>query len=111
MDEQAGGRWHAVLKESEMPDSDPVPFSIGDFEIAVYRVEGNYYATSNICTHAQALLSDGFLDGHLIECPIHNGCFDIRTGQAMSSPVEIDLDTFQTRVVEGRIEVLLPERP
>ena len=107
MDEQAG-HWHAVLKESEVPDGDPVPCSIGDLEIAVYRVDGTYYATSNICTHAQALLSDGFLDGHLIECPIHGGCFDVRTGKAMTSPVEIDLETFSTRVREGTVEVLIP---
>jgi nitrite reductase/ring-hydroxylating ferredoxin subunit len=110
MDEQAG-RWHAVLKESEVPDGDPVSCSVGDAEIAIYRVEGEYFATSNICTHAQALLSDGFLDGHLIECPIHNACFDIRTGKAMTSPAEIDLETFPTRVRDGSIEVLIPAKP
>lgn len=108
--ENQAGHWHAVLKESEIPDGDPVPCSIGDLEVAIYRVEGEYFATSNICTHAQALLSDGFLDGHLIECPIHGGCFDVRTGKAMTSPVEIDLETFPTRVRDGSIEVLIPAK-
>lgn len=109
MDEQAG-RWHAVLKESEVPDDDPASCSVGDVEIAIYRVEGEYFATSNICTHAEALLSDGFLEGHLIECPIHGACFDIRTGKAMTSPAEIDLETFPTRVRDGSIEVLIPAK-
>lgn len=106
--EERAGRWHVVLKESEVSDDDPVSCRIDGVEIAIYRVEGEYFATSNICTHAQALLSDGFLEGYLIECPIHNACFDIRTGKAMTSPAEIDLDTFPTRVNGGTIEVLIP---
>lgn len=108
--EEGTGHWHVVLKESEVSDSDPVPCSIAGLEIAIYRVEDKYFATSNICTHAQALLSDGFLDGYLIECPIHNACFDIRTGKAMTSPAEIDLETFPTRVSDGSIEVLVPTK-
>ncbi len=48
---------------------------LGDLQIAIYNVEGEIYATDNICTHAFALLTDGFLDGDVIECPLHGGCF------------------------------------
>jgi nitrite reductase/ring-hydroxylating ferredoxin subunit len=40
-------------------------------KIALYRCRGEFFATSDICTHAFALLSDGWLDGHEIECPLH----------------------------------------
>ena len=46
---------------------------LGDLQIAVYNVDGEFYATDNICTHAFALLSDGFLDGDVVECPLHGG--------------------------------------
>ena len=54
--------------------------------VAIYNVEGSYYATADRCTHARASLSQGFLQGFLIECPVHQGAFDIRTGQAVTPP-------------------------
>lgn len=72
--------------------------------IAVYRVEGQFYATHDICTHATASLSEGeIVDGDLIACPVHDGMFHIPTGQAVGFPCEVDLQTY--KVIEEGDEI------
>jgi nitrite reductase/ring-hydroxylating ferredoxin subunit len=80
-------------------------------QIALYRFEGALYATDNICTHAYALLTDGWLDGDIVECPLHGGQFCITNGKAMSSPAEKALAVYELRVRDGTIEILLPDAP
>jgi nitrite reductase/ring-hydroxylating ferredoxin subunit len=109
MAEQHDGDWHMAVAVKDVPEGEVVGCKVGPREIAVYRIAGAYYATSNICTHAEALLSDGMVEGCEIECPLHNGRFDIRTGEALTSPAEVDLETFRTRVVQDRVEVFVPE--
>jgi len=77
-------------------------------KIAIYRVDGELFATDNICSHAFAVLTDGWLDGDEIECPLHGGRFNVRTGKALTSPVECDIRTFPVRDVDGAVQVLLP---
>lgn len=77
--------------------------------IALYRLGGAFHATSDVCTHGQALLSEGeVVEGH-IECPAHFGLFEIATGKAAGAPVSRDLQTYPVRVEEGRILVLTEE--
>lgn len=64
--------------------------------LAVYNIEGAFYATSDVCTHATASLSEGeIVDGDLIACPLHDGQFHIPTGQAMGFPCTVDLRTYK----------------
>ena len=108
MSDLKDGQWCPLAAASEFGSEDVIGCQAGERDIALYRVGDDFYATSNICTHALALLSDGLLEGHEIECPIHNGRFDIRTGKALTSPVEIDLETYRTRVSDGQVEVFIP---
>jgi nitrite reductase/ring-hydroxylating ferredoxin subunit len=103
------GSWHVAVAVADVKPDEPAACSVGQHEIAVYLVDGAYYATSNICTHASALLTDGLMEGCEIECPLHNARFDVRTGEALTSPAEVDLETFATRVVGDQIEVLISE--
>lgn len=73
--------------------------------IAVYQVGDEYLATSNVCTHSYALLSDGFQEGDEIECAVHGGRFDIRTGEAAAFPCEEPLRTYPVSVVDGALTV------
>lgn len=73
--------------------------------MAVFNVGGRFYATSDICTHAYAYLSDGYIDGETVECPLHQGLFHIPTGRAMSPPVTENLRTYVTRVEDGAVYV------
>lgn len=62
--------------------------------IAVFNIEGAFFATSNICTHNIAILTDGYFEGTVVECPLHGGCFDVRTGEPTSFPCEKPLQTY-----------------
>ena len=73
--------------------------------VAVYKAEGEFYATQDLCTHERAYLSDGVVVDCVVECPFHQGRFDVKTGEALGAPVIIPLQTYPVRVVDGRIFV------
>ena len=76
----------------------------GGCPLAVYNVEGRFYATSDVCTHATASLSEGeIIDGDLIACPVHDGAFHIPSGQAVTFPCTQDIRTY--RVIEVGDEI------
>ncbi len=64
---------------------------------------GEIFATDNVCTHGQARLCEGFLEGHEIECPLHQGRFDIRTGRALCAPVTAPIRSYPVRIDAGRV--------
>ena len=78
---------------------------IGDKSIALYNIDSEIFATDNICTHAFATLSEGWLDGDCIECPLHAGRFEVRTGKALGPPVDEDIAVYPVRVVGNDIQV------
>jgi nitrite reductase/ring-hydroxylating ferredoxin subunit len=101
-------QWHALATLDDVGPGQMIAREVGDIRLALYNVGGEIFATDNVCTHAYALLTDGWLDDKIIECPLHGGQFDVCTGKAMSDPVEIDLRTYSVRVVDGRVEVHVP---
>jgi nitrite reductase/ring-hydroxylating ferredoxin subunit len=98
-------KWVAVGTRDELAEGAMKGVDVGDLQIAIYNVEGEIYATDNICTHAFALLTDGFLDGDVIECPLHGGCFKVKTGEGMGPPITEDIKTFPVRISGDTIEV------
>jgi naphthalene 1,2-dioxygenase system ferredoxin subunit len=99
--------WTAVASLDDFAASDVVAVRVGGQEVALYLVSGNVFATANRCTHGDASLCEGFLEGHEIECPHHQGRFDVRTGTAKAPPAEIALATWPARLVDGRVELLI----
>jgi nitrite reductase/ring-hydroxylating ferredoxin subunit len=97
--------WVTVASASALAPGDIADARVGEAEIAVFNVDGSFYATDNICTHAFALLSDGWLDGDQVECPLHAGRFDVKTGKALCPPVETDLKTYPVRIVGDEVQV------
>lgn len=99
------GTWVDVAATSDIEEDDVISVEIEDTEVAVFNVEGDFYATHGVCTHEYACLADGLpLDG-VIECPLHNGRFDIKTGKALGAPVHENLKTYPTKVEDGRVLV------
>jgi nitrite reductase/ring-hydroxylating ferredoxin subunit len=94
-------RWVKVATTDEIAADDMVAVQADGLDIAIYHVAGAFHATSNVCTHAYALLTDGFLEDCTIECPLHAGRFDITTGEALGPPVMQSLKVYPVRV-EGR---------
>jgi naphthalene 1,2-dioxygenase system ferredoxin subunit len=99
--------WTRVATLDDFAASDAILVRVGAGEVALYLVDGKVYATANRCTHGDASLSEGFLEGHEIECPFHQGRFDVRTGAATGAPAEVALATWPARVVDGAVELLV----
>jgi naphthalene 1,2-dioxygenase system ferredoxin subunit len=99
--------WTDVAAAHEVPDGDVIGVSVAGREIALYGVDGEVYATDNTCTHGQARLCDGFLDGHEIECPLHQGKFDVRSGKATCEPAAQDIRSYPVRLEAGRVYLAL----
>ncbi len=97
--------WIDVTSAEDVPEDDVVGIDIAGKSIALYLVEGEIYATDNICTHGNARLCDGFLEGHEIECPLHQGKFDIRNGKAMCAPLTEDVRTYPVKIDGSRVFV------
>jgi len=94
----SGGTWHRVAGKDEIAPDEPKKVTVGSEEIALFRVDGEIFATHNICTHAYASLADGFQEGGEIECPLHEGRFDVKTGKALCPPVSEGLKIFAVKV-------------
>lgn len=95
--------WTDVAALETLPEDDVIGILVAGKEIALYAVEGEVYATDNLCTHGAARLSDGFLEGREIECPLHQGKFDVCTGKAMCAPLTQNIRIYPTRIENNRI--------
>ena len=78
----------------ELPDGD---------ELAVFNVDGEFYATGNLCPHRGAPLSEGVLCGHVIECGLHGWQFDVRTGECLT--VSDKIKTYRVSIEDGVVKV------
>ena len=101
--------WHLVTTIDRIKSHEALPVNIGDVEIALCSVDGTIYAFSNICTHEYACMSDGFIDGEFIECPLHQAQFHIPTGKVVSPPAELNLTTYLVKVIKNQVYVQIPK--
>ncbi|GBG08585.1 Rieske family ferredoxin [Paenibacillus agaridevorans] len=93
------GEWIEVCAVDEIEEEDVIRFDHGERTFAVYRTDkGHFYASDGYCTHEKFHLSNGLVMGNVIECPKHNGRFDIPTGAAKRAPVCVDLRTYPVKV-------------
>jgi len=77
--------------------------STGSLVLAVFNVDGEYYAMDDLCTHGPGSLSEGYIDGDVIECNFHNGEFNIKTGEVVAPPCMVPMKTYKTVVENGRV--------
>jgi 3-phenylpropionate/trans-cinnamate dioxygenase ferredoxin subunit len=103
--------WHEVVEASGLGDDEVVGVKIAGKDVAVCRADGEYFALGNVCTHQFALLSDGVVEDGCIECPIHQGRFDLRTGQPKGPPVNKPVAVYNVKVEDGRVMVELEDAP
>jgi 3-phenylpropionate/trans-cinnamate dioxygenase ferredoxin subunit len=84
----------------DIPENEARSFEHDSQRIAIYHVGDTFYATTDICSHAYAELSEGFLDSDdcTIECPLHGSRFDIRSGAVLSLPAFEPIATYPVRV-------------
>lgn len=99
--------WVRVAARSDLGEGEVIGVVVAGREIAIYDLDGALFATDDICTHAYAKLSDGYLDRSEIECPLHAGRFDVKTGAATAPPCVAAIKTYEVRVSGDDIEVNL----
>ncbi|WP_260858968.1 non-heme iron oxygenase ferredoxin subunit [Paraburkholderia sp. BCC1885] len=97
--------WMMVCPLSEVKEGRPVGVDVQGRKVGVYLERGEIHVLDNICTHAYALMSEGFQEDGYIECPLHGGKFDIRTGKALCPPLERDLTVYPSTVGEGTVYI------
>jgi naphthalene 1,2-dioxygenase system ferredoxin subunit len=97
--------WTDVSAFDDVPEEDVLGVETAGKDVALYNVDGQVYATDNICTHGHARLCDGFLEGFEIECPLHQGKFDIRDGRPTCQPVTEAVRTYPVKIENGRVFV------
>ena len=100
-------QWVDAAAVDALPDDEVIGVDLDGKSLALYKVEGAVFATDNICTHGHARLCDGFLEGHEIECPLHQGKFDIRDGRALCAPLSEDIKTYPVKIEGNRVFVAL----
>ena len=101
--------WTDACALADIEEEDLVRFDHEGQTYAIYRIsDEEVYCTDGLCTHERVHLAEGLVIDHTIECPRHNGQFDVRTGAAIRSPACEALNTYPARVVDGRVQVEIP---
>jgi naphthalene 1,2-dioxygenase system ferredoxin subunit len=95
--------WVDATAVDALLDDDVVGVDVDGKSLAFFSINGEVFATDNICTHGHARLCDGFFEGYEIECPLHQGKFDVRDGKAMCAPLTEDLRTYPVKIENGRV--------
>lgn len=102
--------WHDVLAEDALDPELPEPVTAAGRTIALFVIDKKIYATDCHCSHMRARLTDGYVDGEHVECPLHQSRFHIPTGRVLRPPATKNIQTFKTKIEAGRILVHVPSR-
>lgn len=98
-----------LCAKDDVGEGEVILVETGDLELAVYRVEGEFYVTDDACTHGPGSLSEGYLEGHVIECDFHNGQFDIRNGEVVAPPCMVPIRTYKVVPHDTAVVIEAPE--
>lgn len=109
MSAQPDSDWIGVALRGELENGGMLAVDAGEHSIAIYDVGGEIFATDNECTHALAYLTDGTLEGDVVECPLHGGRFSVRTGEGLCAPITCGLRVYEVRLVDNEIQLKLPD--
>lgn len=100
----------SVMKAADLAEGSVRAVRLPGYPVlALYNLGGNFYATDDLCTHGNASLAEGDIEGDEIVCPFHEGSFDIRSGEAVGPPCLEPIRTYPVREVDGALEVELPD--
>ena len=102
--------WVRAAASGDIAEGEVIGVAIGGRDIAIYNIDGELFATDDICTHAYARLSEGWLDRNEIECPRHGARFDVTTGAAVQLPAFEPVETHEVRVEGETLQVGVEHR-
>ena len=90
---------------SEVPEGTAVKVEKDGLILAVFNLGGRFFVTDDACTHGPGSLSEGYIEGDVVECNFHNGQFNIRTGAVVSPPCMVPIKTYPARVENGKVVI------
>ena len=99
--------WISVCQVDEVEEYMPKAVDVNDVKIGIFQLNDQYFAIENVCPHAYALLTEGFVEDGTVECPLHEAIFDIQTGNLESGPGCRNLCTYPIKVEDGAVFVSL----
>jgi len=102
--------WSDLVAVADLHENWVTRVDLGGRAFAVYDAPSGIYVSLALCNHGGADLCDGYFEGHLIECPLHQGAFDVRDGRPLDTPATRPMKTFPARVENGMVQIALPAR-
>jgi biphenyl 2,3-dioxygenase ferredoxin subunit len=104
MTQEASRRTEVVLcSAADVAPGTAIKVEQAGLTLAVFNVDGAFYVTDDHCTHGPGSLSEGYLDGDIIECNFHQGQFNVRTGEPVLPPCTVPVKTYRTIVRDGKV--------
>jgi nitrite reductase/ring-hydroxylating ferredoxin subunit len=100
-----------LCRTTDVANGAALKVETGGLALAVFNVDGEFFVTDDACTHGPGSLSEGYLDGDVIECNFHGGQFNVRTGEVISPPCMVPVKTYAVTVEHGMviIDILRPD--
>ena len=94
-----------LCSTADVAPGNAIKVEAGDLTLAVYNVDGEFFVTDDACTHGPGSLSEGYIDGDVVECNFHNGQFNIKTGEVVAPPCMIPVKTSRVVLENGRVMI------
>lgn len=94
-----------VCSISELPPGRREVFEINSRWVAVFNIDGKFYAIEDLCTHDEGPLAEGEIEGHEIKCPRHGAKFDLRSGKVLTAPALVDVPWYEVRIQDDAVQV------
>jgi naphthalene 1,2-dioxygenase system ferredoxin subunit len=95
--------WIDVAAEADLFEGAGIAFAPEGRDIAVFKLEDGVYAINNLCSHGNAKLCDGFVEGHNVACPFHQAMFDLRDGSVSCGPATEPAKSWPVKIEDGRV--------
>ena len=92
------GNFIKVATTGDLSPGKAMKVEVNDEEVALFNLDGTYYAIGDVCTHAGGPLSEGELDGEEVECPWHGSRFNVRTGEVLTPPAPREVECYTVKV-------------
>ncbi len=109
MDNALKYKYFRLINSEELPEGERLIFEIENTPIVLFKVNGELFATGDLCSHDSGPIGDGELEGDVIVCPRHGARFDIHSGKALTLPAVTGIPVYPTRIVDDFIEIGIPE--
>jgi 3-phenylpropionate/trans-cinnamate dioxygenase ferredoxin subunit len=97
--------WIDVIDETALADGEHLVVDVDGYEVALFKIDGGFYAIEDVCSHDGAEIASGELIGDEIVCPRHGARFCVKTGEVKCAPAYENVASFPVRVVDGKVQI------